>query len=124
MQKSPLLSEYKAHSDRRRRKNHEAVRIQSSFGQEKEEKARTCQNTKLIRTGEGGKSPNLSEYKAHSDRRGRKKPDSVRKQGLFVQKKKIGKITLSSNKIILAKKIINLFIISISCISIRGVVFL
>ncbi|SNX70792.1 hypothetical protein SAMN05877753_104361 [Bacillus oleivorans] len=51
---------------------------QGSYRQEKEEKARTCQNTKLIRTGEGGKNTNLSEYKAHSDRRGWRKTEPVR----------------------------------------------
>ncbi|SNX70791.1 hypothetical protein SAMN05877753_104360 [Bacillus oleivorans] len=67
----------------------EPVRIQGLFGQEKVEKARTCQKARLIRTGEGGKSLNLSEYKVHSDRRGQKKPKSVRIQGLFRPKKEI-----------------------------------
>ncbi|HWO78678.1 MAG TPA: hypothetical protein VNM69_22705 [Bacillus sp. (in: firmicutes)] len=94
------LSEYKVHSDRRRSKNHEAVRIQSSFGQEREEKPRTCQNTKLIRTGEGGKTTNLSEYKAHSDRRRRKNHEAVRIHSSFGQEKEEKARTCQNTKLI------------------------
>ncbi|WP_243354727.1 hypothetical protein [Bacillus litorisediminis] len=95
------LSEYKAHSDRRRRKNHEPVRIQGSFGQEMEEKARCCPNTRLIRTGEGGKTMNQSEYKAHLDRRRSKNHEVVRIQGSFGQEREEKPRTCQNTRLIL-----------------------
>ncbi|WP_243298592.1 hypothetical protein [Bacillus litorisediminis] len=73
--------------DRGGRKKLDSVRKRGLFGQEREEKPRTCQNTRLIWTGEGGKTTNLSEYKAHSDRRRRKKLEAVRIQGSFGQER-------------------------------------
>jgi hypothetical protein len=55
------------------------------FGQERKEAERTSPNGGCIRTEEGGKRGNESEWRPYSDRRGRKRRERVRMEVAFGQ---------------------------------------
>ncbi|EFV78576.1 hypothetical protein HMPREF1013_01214 [Bacillus sp. 2_A_57_CT2] len=86
-EKGPSLSEPEASSDREGRKSPESVRTRGKFGQERQKRARVCPNLRQVRTGKAGKVQSLSESRASSDRKDRKRPESVRTRAGFGQER-------------------------------------